>query len=106
LSNGGSRGQYYSTKRASQPTGVPNQSLGNALSYPNSTGNLFNGFTKQDDVCSLPGLLGSVADACVLGRCQKHDSCYAQSECNASFWVTSILGGTKLCNQCNSNFFK
>lgn len=98
--------QSNTVGRISQPTGIPNQSLGDALSYPNPNGNLFPGFNPQDGVCSLPGLLGSLADACVLDNCQNHDVCYTNYECNASSWVTSILGGTKSCNQCNGNFFE
>ena len=77
---------------------------GDAIS--NSNGNVWGIPQDQDRVCSLPGPLGPIANQCVLDRCQRHDACYAENECTASSWVSSALGGTKLCNKCNGGFFR
>jgi len=82
--------------------GVPNN-LGDMVSKPN--GNLWNGTEPQDGVCTLPGQWGVLADTCVIERCQRHDQCYADNECNLSSWIPNILGGDKSCNKCNSGFF-
>ncbi|MGV1100663.1 RHS repeat domain-containing protein [Thiovibrio sp. JS02] len=74
--------------------------------FSTSNGNLWDGFTEQDNKCSLGPMLGPIGDACFPENCQKHDNCYAENECNASSWVPSVLGGTKPCNQCNSGFFQ
>jgi len=89
-------------------TNTPNNSsLGNCMSQPN--GNMWGQPRDQDNVCSLPNYplpFGMVADLTVLPRCQRHDDCYAANGCTASSWVSSALGGSKACNQCNSGFFK
>jgi RHS repeat-associated protein len=77
---------------------------GDSISQPN--GNMWGEPKRQDNVCSLGPVLGPVADACVLDRCQRHDNCYAANQCTASSWASSALGGTKSCNQCNGGFFK
>jgi RHS repeat-associated protein len=76
-------------------------SLGDYFSGPN--GNVSPGFTQQDYVCS--------SVACVLNpfpsmvkRCIAHDKCYENNKCNSSSWISNALGGTKSCNECNSNF--
>lgn len=79
-------------------------SVGDMVSEPN--GNIWPGFQPQDGVCSLPWPAGPLADKCVLDRCQSHDECYEDSECNASSWISNALGGTKSCNECNSGFFE
>jgi hypothetical protein len=76
---------------------------GDQISDPN--GNVWGEFRKQDGMCTLGPGLGAIGDKCFLEQCQKHDSCYATSKCNASSWASTALGGTKSCNQCNSNFF-
>lgn len=77
---------------------------GDAISQPN--GNVCGEPDRQDNKCTLGPILGPIADACVLDKCQKHDACYADNKCTASSWASSALGGTKSCNQCNSGFFK
>ena len=76
-------------------------SLGDYFSGPN--GNVRPGFKPQDYVCS--------SVACILNpfpsmvqRCIAHDECYEKNRCNSSSWISNALGGTKSCNQCNSNF--
>jgi hypothetical protein len=86
------------------PMGGMGQSLGDAISQPN--GNVWGKPGPQDNVCSLGPVFGPIGDACVPDRCQKHDDCYADNGCTASSWVSSALGGTKSCNQCNSGFFQ
>ena len=76
---------------------------GDAISGQN--GNLLPGYQVQDDVCSLPWPVGPIADTCILDKCLKHDVCYEDNKCNYSSWGASLLGGTKSCNKCNSNFF-
>jgi len=83
--------------------GIEHPSLGDLLG--NDNGNLWNQFTPQDGVCSLGPIFGPLADRCIKPKCQKHDNCFSENECNVSSWATSILGGTKACNQCNSGFF-
>lgn len=75
---------------------------GDNLSGPN--GNMFPGFKGQDDVCTL-WIFSPIGDACFLGRCKRHDDCYADNQCNVSSFLSSLLGGTKSCNKCNSGFF-
>lgn len=79
----------------------PGPTVGDAISDPN--GNVFPGFTPQDGVCS--------SIACILNpfppmleRCKKHDQCFTENACNQSSFISNALGGTKSCNQCNSNF--
>ena len=77
--------------------------VGDMISEPNgNTGGEFHG---QDGKCSLGPILGPLGDACFPEKCQKHDDCFADNECNASSWLSSVLGGTKSCNQCNKGFF-
>jgi hypothetical protein len=61
-------------------------------------------FSPQDGTCSL-GPLSGLGDSCFPERCENHDACYTESQCNSSSWASSVLGGTKSCNQCNSGFF-
>jgi len=75
---------------------------GDQIGQPN--GSLTDEYASQDNKCSIP-IIGSIADKCLLGNCQRHDACYKENQCNATSWVTSALGGTKSCNQCNSDFF-
>lgn len=79
-------------------------SLGDMISGPN--GNLWGDFEDQDGVCSLGPIFGPIADRCVLDRCERHDECYDENKCNATSWGSSMLGGSKSCNRCNSGFFK
>jgi hypothetical protein len=69
-------------------------------------GNVWGEFQDQDQVCTLPWIIGSVANKCVIERCEKHDVCYEQNKCNSSSWVSNFLGGTKSCNKCNTGFFE
>ena len=69
------------------------------------SGNVAGGIGKQDMKCTLGPGLGAVADRCILERCLRHDQCYADHGCNYTSWFSSALGGTKPCNQCNSDFF-
>jgi len=82
----------------------PHLSLGDYLSRPN--GSMWGIPRAQDNVCTLPFPIGTIANMCVLDRCQRHDSCYDENDCTASSWASSLLGGTKSCNQCNSGFFQ
>jgi RHS repeat-associated protein len=75
---------------------------GDQIGQPNGT--VADYYKDQDNKCSIP-IIGSIADKCLLGNCQRHDACYKENQCNATSWVTSALGGTKSCNQCNSDFF-
>jgi len=77
---------------------------GDAISDPN--GNVWGEPQDQDQVCTLPKPLGPIANRCVLDRCKTHDLCYEKNKCTASSWVSSVLGGAKSCNQCNSRFFQ
>ncbi len=77
---------------------------GDAISDPN--GNVWGEPDKQDNICTLGPIFGPIGDTCFPERCQRHDDCYAGNQCTASSWVSSLLGGTKSCNQCNSGFFK
>jgi len=31
-----------------------------------------------------------------------YEQCYRENQCNSSSWISSALGGTKACNECNS----
>ena len=79
----------------------PGFNLGDSLSDPN--GNLFPGYDPQDGTCTL-WIFSSLGDACFPERCQKHDACFDKNKCNVSSWIPTFLGGTKPCNECNSNF--
>jgi len=77
---------------------------GDAISTSN--GNVWGRVRQQDNICTLGPVLGPLGNACFLDKCQKHDDCYAENKCTASSWVSSVLGGTKSCNQCNGGFFQ
>jgi hypothetical protein len=77
---------------------------GDAVSETN--GNVWGESDRQDGICTLGPILGPIGDSCFPGRCERHDDCFAEHKCTASSWVSSVLGGTKSCNQCNSGFFK
>jgi RHS repeat-associated protein len=77
---------------------------GDAVSDPN--GNVWGKPDRQDGLCTLGPIIGPIGDSYFLGRCQRHDGCYVENECTASSWVSSVLGGTKSCNQCNIGFFE
>jgi RHS repeat-associated protein len=77
---------------------------GDAISDPN--GNVWGEPDRQDNICTLGPILGPIGDACFPERCQRHDNCFAKNQCTASSWTSSMLGGTKPCNHCNSGFFK
>ena len=76
---------------------------GDAISDKN--GNVWGKFSPQDGTCTL-GLLSGIGNSCFPKRCQKHDDCYTDNQCNSSSWVSSALGGTKSCNSCNSSFLE
>lgn len=69
-------------------------------------GNVWDGYEDQDGICTLPWPVGPIADQCIIDQCIIHDTCYEENSCNWSSWVSSAIGGTKPCNQCNSNFFE
>ncbi|HEY9158954.1 MAG TPA: hypothetical protein VIO10_13580 [Candidatus Binatus sp.] len=58
-------------------------------------GDLWNGFTQQDNRCTVPSLLGGNAmnnNPCILGCCKVHDNCYKQHQCNWSSWICTDGG--------------
>jgi RHS repeat-associated protein len=67
-------------------------------------GNYRPGFSEQDAICTLPGIIGQAANAnsCVLDCCKAHDDCYARNRCNASSWRGNFLGENMACQQCNA----
>jgi len=77
--------------------------LGYYVTEPN--GNIWDGFRRQDERCSIPGI-GCAMDRNpdLLKRCFNHDQCYKENVCNYSSWIGSALGADKACNQCNRNF--
>jgi RHS repeat-associated protein len=77
---------------------------GDFISEPN--GNVWGEPDRQDGVCTLGPIFGPMGDSCFPARCQRHDECYSENQCTASSWTSSVLGGTKSCNRCNSGFFK
>jgi hypothetical protein len=77
---------------------------GDTISSTN--GNVWGEPDRQDNKCTLGPILGPIGDSCFPARCQRHDDCFAENLCTVSSWVSSVLGGTKSCNQCNSGFFK
>jgi len=77
---------------------------GDVISDPN--GNVWGQPRQQDNKCTLGPVIGPIGDACFPNRCQKHDNCYAANGCTASSWASSMLGGTKSCNQCNGGIFQ
>lgn len=79
------------------------ESLGDAISDPN--GNVWPGHEPQDGKCSVSGIGGCMdKNPDILERCKKHDQCYSDNECNRSSWISTATGGTKSCNNCNSDF--
>jgi hypothetical protein len=94
---------YYFGGKPYVPVARP-PSPGDIIS--NQNGNLWEGFTEQDGRCSLIFPFGTIGDKCFLNKCQTHDECYDENECNWSSWGSSVLGGSKSCNQCNGGFFK
>jgi RHS repeat-associated protein len=68
--------------------------------FPN--GNIDDGFTQQDYICSYGGGLAN-NDGCVRDCCVKHDDCYWLYECNASSWNGP---SGSVCQGCNSVFQK
>jgi RHS repeat-associated protein len=85
------------------PRPRPRSSLGDQLSDPN--GNMWGEPRLQDGVCTL-WIFSPIGDACFPDRCKRHDSCYADNQCNVSSWPSSLLGGTKSCNKCNIGFIR
>ena len=84
-------------------SGRESSTFGDTFSRPN--GNMWDGFKPQDGRCSVPGFGCKMdQDPDTLDRCIKHDKCYDKNKCNWSSWISSATGGTKDCNQCNSNF--
>lgn len=77
---------------------------GDAIS--NVNGNVWGRARQQDNKCTLGPVIGPIGDLCFPERCKNHDICYAENSCNSSSWASSVLGGTRSCNQCNSGFFK
>ena len=68
------------------------------------SGNLWGTFHEQDGICTLPGCIGTAANAnpAVLACCQTHDACYTTNQCNASSWLGNAGGLAQSCQQCNS----
>jgi len=68
------------------------------------SGNVSPGFTRQDEVCTLPGVLGKTANsnACVGRCCAAHDACYTRNRCNMSSWIGNAFGASLACQRCNS----
>ncbi len=102
-------GSYFFGKKPFKAISLP--TLPNTIPTPGDMisdpkGNVWGEPQDQDNVCSLPGLIGTIADECVLDRCQRHDVCYEENACTASSWLANALGGTKACNQCNNEFFE
>jgi RHS repeat-associated protein len=78
---------------------------GHVVPRPPWNGNmLWQGFTRQDGVCSVPGCLGKAMNANpnILACCQAHDDCYTANQCNASSWIGTLMGVSHECQQCNS----
>ncbi len=84
------------------PGGMPSQ--GDAMSGPN--GNMSGGPNPsgQDWKCSGAACIFTPFPP-IVKRCIAHDQCYQNNGCNQSSWGSNALGGTKSCNQCNSDFF-
>lgn len=76
---------------------------GDAISQEN--GNVSEKVRRQDQRCTLGPVLGAIGDRCFPEKCMRHDACFEENKCNASSWISSALGGTKSCNQCNGDFF-
>jgi hypothetical protein len=71
-------------------------------SYPN--GNYEFGFTPQDGICTVDGLIGKKmnSNSCILSCCEEHDDCYTKNGCNASSWKSNLGGYSNACQQCNA----
>jgi RHS repeat-associated protein len=80
------------------------QTPGDVLS--DQYGNLWPGLASQDWKCTLGPIFGPIGNTCFPEKCLTHDQCYESNKCNMSSWGSSVLGGTKICNQCNKDFFK
>lgn len=76
--------------------------FGDSMSGEN--GNVWGEFSPQDGQCTM-GPFSGLGDSCFPERCKDHDQCYDNNQCNASSWFSSAMGGSKSCNQCNSDFF-
>jgi Na+-transporting NADH:ubiquinone oxidoreductase subunit NqrF len=58
-------------------------------------------------IIGITGLvLLTVACSSNSERSAKLDACYEKYGCNNSSWISSALGGTKVCNQCNSEYLR
>jgi len=63
-------------------------------------GNLFDGFSHQDGVCTQPAdKLNS--NPCTKQCCLEHDMCYERFRCNASSWIGNLLHTRNACQLCN-----
>ena len=68
---------------------------------PQPNGNLFPGFYRQDNECSLGGDVANDR-RCVKNCCQGHDDCYRDNQCNYSSWLVQFGS----CGVCNMRFLK
>lgn len=55
-------------------------------------------------VCCAGVVAGMLGCSNYSERSQRLDACYRKYQCNASSWISTALGGTKVCNQCNKEF--
>ncbi|MGZ5078424.1 MAG: RHS repeat-associated core domain-containing protein [Usitatibacter sp.] len=73
---------------------------------PDDVGNYSPGFAPQDQICTLPGPIGTAANSnkCILKCCQVHDDCYTKYRCNASSWQGNLdpYGVNRPCQKCNA----
>jgi RHS repeat-associated protein len=73
---------------------------------PDDVGNYSPGFEPQDQICTLPGSIGTAANSnkCILKCCQVHDDCYTKYRCNASSWEGNLdpYGVNRPCQKCNA----
>ena len=84
---------------------VPNSPRSPVLAWPwplwPANGNIYPGFTPQDEVCSVPGWAGRDrmnANPCIKKCCVSHDKCFKQFNCNMSSWLGPVFTACKLCN--------
>jgi RHS repeat-associated protein len=68
--------------------------------FPN--GNIWPGFFRQDNECSLGGSAANDR-RCVKNCCEGHDNCYTDHQCNMSSWGTGFVGP---CGSCNLRLVK
>ncbi len=101
---GGPYSQAVTVARSTENLGIRYPSMGDAISQPN--GKMWGETKPQDWMCTLGPIFGPIGDICFPDTCKKHDQCYEDNGCNSSSWISSVLGGTKSCNQCNSGFFE